>query len=646
MSQARTVMVVLFLGIGGVVWAQEMATEEGRAVDLLEWRDAIAKKEEAIGRRLLPPVVGKSYEATVPGTLDLADRAGLAVNCLTGALDPDYGYEIYFHVRFNANPAYMRHEASGLPTNNPKFAEALPMMRVMSGSTQHLDIERGMLKRMLALVSDDGLYYAPILGRPWHQTWDRADEDFANVYGNGRFLLAMMAWYQYDGNPVWAEYIKNMIAGLRKIAVFKQDYAYFVDPKVGESFSYPKSGYEGEQTEPSDPNFSTHMYHSGVVQALAKWYRLTGDEDALEFARKLASFMRQPKFWVPETGPASIVGGERGHFQWHFHSHTAMLLGLLEYATAANDAGLKEFVRNGYEYARNFGVSRIGWFPEHTGRYKPDGAPWESPCESCCIADMVCLAVKLSVASVGDYWEDVDRYVRNQLVEQQFVRKDLLEKVSASSAPHEAQPPAETADRVIERNIGGWAGYGNLTELPDAWIMHCCTGNGSRSLFYAWNNIVRDQGLGTAQINLLLNRASPWLDIDSHLPYEGKVVIHNKTAKRLFVRMPLWVAHKEVRCQVGPEPRHAVWNNNYLLVEGLKPGNEVTITFPMVDKTWACTLWGKTYTLQLRGNTVVDISPREHSDRGYPIYQRDPLRAQTAPMVRRTRYVLGRRIDE
>ncbi len=83
----------------------------------------------------------------------------------------------------------------------------------------------------------------------------------------------------------------------------------------------------------------------------------------------------------------ALVAGERAHFQGHFHSHTAMLLGLFEYADAANDAGLKTFVRDGYEYARNFGVARIGWFPENTPRYKPDGAPWQSPCESCCTGD-------------------------------------------------------------------------------------------------------------------------------------------------------------------------------------------------------------------------------------------------------------------
>jgi len=461
----------------------EPKTTDGR---FAAWRAEIQRREEDLQKRFAPRPTGTSYEATVPDTLDLAERAALGVNCLTGALDPQYGFELYFVVQFTANPPYMHHEASGLPTNNPKFAESLPMMRVMSGSAQHLDIERAMMARTLALIAADGLYYAPVISRPWHQTWHRADEDFANVYGNGRLLLALLAWYQYDGNPLWKEYARGIVAGLRKIARFDKDMAYFPDPRIGESFSYPRSGYPADLPEPTDANFGVHMYFSGVIRGLAKYAEMTQDKDALEFARKLSNFVRQPKLWTPECQPGGVAGSERGHFSGHFHAHTASLRGLLEYAIVADDAELKEFVRNGYEYARNFGISRIGWFPENTGTGQH--------CEACCIADMVALAVKLSDAGVGDYWEDVDRYARNQLVEQQLVSKDLLGKLASCSPPRKASPPAETDDRVIERNLGGFAGHGDVSVLPNTWIMHCCTANATQALYYAWEGIVRENG--------------------------------------------------------------------------------------------------------------------------------------------------------
>ncbi|MBI2844081.1 MAG: glycoside hydrolase family 127 protein [Armatimonadetes bacterium] len=629
----------LLVGLATLCLGQPAAAEPNDTARLAAWTEQIQKKEQKIAAKLVSPPEGKRYESEVPDTLDLADRARLAINCLTGALDPDYGYEMYFVARFSSNPPFMHHEASGLPTNNPKFAESLPMMRLMSGSAQNLDIERGMIQRMLALIGDDGLYYAPLTGRPWHHDWDRADDDFANIYGNSRFLLAMMAWYQYDGNPIWKHYIQEMISGLRKVARFEGDMAYFPDPKIGESFSYPRSGYPPDLPEPTDIGFGIHMYHSGVVRALSKWAEMTGDKDTLDFARKLANWLSQPKLWAPEAQPAHIVGPERGHFSGHFHAHVASLRGLMVYAIVANDQSMKEFVRNGYEYARNFGVSRIGWFPEGTNG---DGA---TRCEACCTADMVALAIKLADAGVGDYWEDVDRYARNQLVEQQLIDKSLLEKCAAASGPHKASPPKETDDRVIDRNLGGWAGYADMSTCPSTWIMHCCTGNASQALYYAWEGIVRNLGNGTAQVNLLLNRASPWLDIDSYLPHEGKVVIKNKAAKRLLIRVPNWVSRRDVRCRVGRKSVANIWNNNYLVLDGLKPNDRIVVEFPMVEATEKVTLCGVNYTLRLRGNTVVNVSPRNNTP-WYPTYRRENLLRTTAPMVRKMRYVLDRHIED
>ena len=44
------------------------------------------------------------------------------------------------------------------------------------------------------------------------------------------------------------------------------------------------------------------------------------------------------------------------------------------------------------------------------------------------------------------------------------------------------------------------------------------------------------------------------------------------------------------------------------------------------------------YTFTFKGNTVVDVSPREHTG-GYPLYVRDNMKANNAPMKKVTRYV-------
>ena len=49
----------------------------------------------------LPAYRGERYEATVPDTLDLADRAALALNGLGGTIDPDGDYQMYGEICFN-----------------------------------------------------------------------------------------------------------------------------------------------------------------------------------------------------------------------------------------------------------------------------------------------------------------------------------------------------------------------------------------------------------------------------------------------------------------------------------------------------------------------------------------------------------------
>jgi hypothetical protein len=135
---------------------------------------------------------------------------------------------------------------------------------------------------------------------------------------------------------------------------------------------------------------------------------------------------------------------------------------------------------------------------------------------------MIGLAVKLTYAGVGDYWEDVDQNTRNQGVETQFTEEDIphLQKI-AERRPAPLKDPGLTSDDVLARTVGGFSNHVPPLKVRSS---GCCTPHGNMRLFYAWDVTLRYSD-EVAQINLLLNRASPWMDIDSHLPYEGRVVL-------------------------------------------------------------------------------------------------------------------------
>ena len=61
------------------------------------------------------------YEAEVPDTLDLAERAALSVNSLTGAANPERGYETYLTNHLDHRPPYMKHMRPGVCLQIPLF---------------------------------------------------------------------------------------------------------------------------------------------------------------------------------------------------------------------------------------------------------------------------------------------------------------------------------------------------------------------------------------------------------------------------------------------------------------------------------------------------------------------------------------------
>src|SRR5438445_6025441 len=148
-------------------------------------------------------------------------------------------------------------------------------------------------------------------------------------------------------------------------------------------------------------------------------------------------------------------------------------------------------------------------------------------------------------------------------------------------------PMGETAKRVVERSVGIFLSDAtHPTLIPDHSMMVtvCCTGNCTPAMYCAWESIVRCADR-VAQINLLLNRASPWLDVDSYLPYEGKVVIHNKTARKLSVRIPGWVKMAAVRAFINDHAANPFHAGRYLVFDQIPASAEITLRFPVTETT-------------------------------------------------------------
>ena len=617
-----------------------------------------------------------TYKAVSPDTLDLAERAELALHGIAETTDPNDDYLMWFDAYWNNNPPFLQHSGCDIECA-PKFLDAMAQLRVASGSDKYYDVEQAMLRILVGFLEDDGLYYARYTPhRPWHlgayahTGYKATQEDYAIPGTTGVLMTALAARNQVVEPNRWDNALRAMARGLDAVSLKRDDYAFFPDAKTAHPFCRPRSGWPTDE-EPEDEHGSGEgtvvAYFGYPIRGLSMWAAQASDGQALELAGQFARFVMQPKFWGHKGDPHMVGGGEQGHVDSHLHARAIALRGLLEYGIVAGDMRACDFVRSSYEHMRIWGINRIGFIPTWVNGDRRS-------MEGCLLGDLVALTVRLSEAGLGDYWDDADRVIRNHLVEAQFTDRALLEQIVENTPRQpwkepelerqqthgentlpmvkDAPPSRGTVlaphqisyDRVLERCVGILAAYLLPTSALNWRTMQCCTANAARGLYYAWEAITRCTG-EEAQVNLLLNRAAPWLDVESHLPYEGKVVIHNKACRRIAVRIPAWVNRRQLRVLANGLDRPLSMIANYATVDLVKPGDVIELRFPVAEETVRLTAHARTqaetlYTICMRGNTVVDISPRDQSPTVVRLYRRGHMKAHKAPMKSTTRTVL------
>ena len=163
----------------------------------------------------LPVITPKEerYQATVPDTLDLAERAALAVNALTGTLDPNRGYEAAHCVSMHARPAHLSYRGGFLC--HPKVVHVLPEMRLMSGSTLRADYDVKALDYSLGQVEQDGIYWLQVDKNPANK--DIFKVDFHCPVTNCRLMIALMERYLLDGDSRWMDITGRMADGIAAV---------------------------------------------------------------------------------------------------------------------------------------------------------------------------------------------------------------------------------------------------------------------------------------------------------------------------------------------------------------------------------------------------------------------------------------------
>ena len=80
------------------------------------------------------------------------------------------------------------------------------------------------------------------------------------------------------------------------------------------------------------------------------------------------------------------------------------------------------------------------------------------------------------------------------------------------------------------------------------------------------------------------------------------------------------------------------------MFDALKPGDVLEVQFPVPEQSITRTAHaGKTdaaiFTIDMRGNTAVGVSPQDQSPGSYPMYRRDHMKRSKAPLKEVQRFV-------
>ena len=139
-------------------------------------------------------------------------------------------------------------------------------------------------------------------------------------------------------------------------------------------------------------------------------------------------------------------------------------------------------------------------------------------------------------------------------------------------------------------------------------------------------------------MNLLLNRASPWADVDSYVPYAGQVDIRVK--RPVTLRVPEWARPGDLVTRVDGTVRETSEQGRYAVAGEVAPGQTVTCCFPLPNRTDHVHIEKRPYTLKRRGNDVIAIDP---PGRYLPLYQRQHY-ASGSPRFRRVEWFNPERV--
>ncbi len=546
----------------------------------------------------------KKAKSFVPDTLMLEDRAALAINSMAGCVDEDYDYIPYMVADLQVKPAVLKHSPWDYGSSTGRLIDGITLARHMSGSQEGREIENHLKRNLFDFFGADGLSYRR------ESVFNEAN---ANMHDQRSVLIGLLTWYQATGESRVKEAADRLCAALKRISLKEKDFWYFpcVEYSAEKGWRSKDAIYMHTASDPTHTN-------ARQINPLIKYYELTGNTDALELAEHYTAHTVLHSGAYKEDGSFNVAMEFRNG---HFHSRMVSLAAVVRFAKFTGNAFYLSWAKRIYDWALSQSTA-FGWTP---GGMVKNKAYLH---ETCTLTDFIEIGILLAQSGYPEYWNVVERFVRNQLVESQLLDVSWVDEIEDKSRDVRGE---KTYYRVGQRMLGAFAGYAAPNDFVCEFghrgghrydVQTCCLGSGTRGLFLAWSNGVTER-YGRVSVNLLLNRGTRWLDVRSYLPHEGRVELDiNEDIQQLLVRVPDWVPFDVVGVsrQRGEEVKEWLadsWLDGHVKVGSVRKGDVVKVCFPLRKCKSVERAVDQEFEVEWRGDDVVSIEPQ---GRYYPFY--------------------------
>ncbi len=557
--------------------------------------------------------------------------AGAALNYLRGNPDPQRNYEC----KFSLGPLGMPAHVPLLPPN-PYGFDPIALgdtdcrmdwqyahMREMTGEAQADAVEAGVRRRIRSYQRADSLLWmnpgawAGTLQTP--SVIEGLKHEWVSTWASGKWLISLAEEFGRSREARVAGEARAVFQALAHLLCWDGKRAYLpygpAPWRNGEWLHMrdagKNAGWGGEHSR-NYPFF---------VEPMVRYWECCGDEEALAAARAVAGGHLdgiQPDMEELRIDP------ETGAFCKHVHLHTHEVWGVAHLGAVTGEARYLDWAERAYRFVLSQGTD-YGWYPE----YIPQS---EYRTEICVVGDMVSIAACLARGGRPEFWDHVERAVRNELRRAQFALTPAF--VALFRSVHGDKTPAEIEAALVElqKLEGGfvaqaafddWVGYPSASMgAPGLYangiqMMGCCPPEGMRGLWEAWQGIVVARPEGVF-VNLPLSRDHEAAGVTAFRPEDGAMEVEARQGGDYFLRPPAWADLDTVKLRLGAEPVALAWGgpaNAYAYCQGVQPGAHLTLSwavprFRQVFTPQSVPGRDQSVTVEWLGNTVLGVSPK------------------------------------